>query len=180
MIACDLSIPESVFKATDILLSLNRPIDGLICCAGLTEVGHKGLEDPDPDNWINVFKVNVLANQILTARLAPLLEQGDNPVIAYVSSIVGSAVAGRNSGTVSYTLSKATLNRLGVYMAAQLAAHNIHVLNIEPGWVQTDMTGQRGEKTPDAAAADILSIVLDARRFKSGSFINTNAELLSF
>jgi NAD(P)-dependent dehydrogenase (short-subunit alcohol dehydrogenase family) len=146
-------------------------IDTLICNAAISQKGGKGLEKPDHDKWRDMFNVNVLAPYILTLGLHERMKKSDAASIAYISSISGSMQAGKNKGTLPYTLSKAALNRLSIYMADWLGADHIHVLALEPGWVKTSLTNFAGTLEPQDAAQGIVDVVTRCRDFPTGSFV---------
>jgi NAD(P)-dependent dehydrogenase (short-subunit alcohol dehydrogenase family) len=63
---------------------------------------------------------------------------GPYPVIANLSSVMGSIACRREFRSPGYCASKAAQNMLTVQLAHALAERGIVVLALHPGWVQTD------------------------------------------
>ena len=72
----------------------------------------------------------------------------------------------------SYGASKAAQNLLNAQLAHALAARDIRVLSLHPGWVQTDMGGTGAEVTPAESVAGLLQAIDAATPVQSGSFLD--------
>ena len=128
------------------------------------------------DNLEHSFRTNASGPLLLTQALAPRLADGAR--VVNLSSRLGSIASTGRFGTPSYNISKAALNMATVLMAHALAERGIVVIAISPGWVRTEMGGDKAELAPDDAAAAVLRQIdaLDAR--DSGKFLGTEGETI--
>src|SRR5690606_584123 len=128
------------------------------------------------DNLEHSFRTNASGPLLLTQALAPRLADGAR--VVNLSSRLGSIASTGRFGTPSYNISKAALNMATVLMAHALADRGIVVIAISPGWVRTEMGGDKAELAPDDAAAAVLRQIdaLDAR--DSGKFLGTEGETI--
>jgi NAD(P)-dependent dehydrogenase (short-subunit alcohol dehydrogenase family) len=58
------------------------------------------------------------------------------------------SVAGKNVLVPGYSASKRALDRLGNAIAPEIARHNVFVVNLHPGWVETEMVAARLKDKP--------------------------------
>ena len=109
-------------------------VDLLVANAG---IGNRGVAwELDPDEWWEVFEVNVLGVHLCCRALIPsMLERGSGRIV-----IVGSGAAYLPGATeTGYTSSKAAVCRYGETLSNALAGR-IPVFVISPGLVKTEMT----------------------------------------
>ena len=120
------------------------PIDLLAANAGRSN-GSGPLWESDPEEWWNVFEVNVLGVYLCCrAALPGMLERGRGRIV-----ITGSG-AGYLPGSTNtaYSSSKAAVNRLGETLAESLRETPVRVFFFSPGLVQTEMTSGFSEDAP--------------------------------
>jgi NAD(P)-dependent dehydrogenase (short-subunit alcohol dehydrogenase family) len=91
----------------------------------------------EPDEWWNVFEVNVLGVYLSCRAVIPgMLARGRGRIV-----ITGSGSAYLpHSATSAYSASKAAVWRFGEVLAEQLEPRGIPVFVISPGLVRTEMT----------------------------------------
>lgn len=77
-----------------------------------------------------------------------------------------------------YRMSKAAVNMAAVSLARDLAPHGIAVAVLHPGFVRTEMTGNRGMVDPPEAAAGLLARIDALTLETSGGFWHANGEQL--
>ena len=101
--------------------------------------------------------VNVLGAWRLTLALLPLLRRAAPGRVVNVSSTAGSLTATGMPrwGPPAYRVSKTALNGLTQALAADLAGQ-VLVNAICPGWVRTQLGGDRATRTPEQAATGIV------------------------
>ena len=100
------------------------------------------------------------------------------PVIANLSSQLGSIAGVTRFGAPSYAISKAAQNMASVLLARALAERGIVVLALHPGWVQTEMGGAGAQVAPVDAVAGLLWVIDAATPAQSGTFVDWRGDAL--
>lgn len=153
-------------------------IDLLINNAGIYVSGN--LETVKAEDVLRNIEVNAVAPLELTRALLPLLKVSSTAnkrktVIANISSMAGS-IGDNTSGSavisIPYRSSKAALNMITRSLAVDLKETGIIVLAIHPGWVKTDMGGERAPLTPLASVSGISEFLAKVSSEQSGTFVN--------
>ena len=114
----------------------------------------------------------------LVDRLPAATAASGCPVIANLSSKLGSIAGVTRFGAPSYAISKAAQNMAGAQLAQALAARGIVVLALHPGWVQTDMGGEKAPDAPADVVAGMLRLIDVATPAQSGGFFDWRGERL--
>jgi NAD(P)-dependent dehydrogenase (short-subunit alcohol dehydrogenase family) len=123
-----------------------------------------------PDDLSAVFGVNTFAPLLVTQALRGRLARAGK--VVNITSVLGSIERGRGSDAyLIYAMSKAALNMFTVKLAQALRPHEIAVLSLHPGWVQTRMGGAEAAITVDVSADGIVRVIdgLDLRT--TGSYL---------
>lgn len=133
------------------------------------ETGDKSA-DPlrvSPLTLMETVNINTLGAVRMIQALAPLLHPGAR--VINVSSWMGQfkRLEGNNLG---YRLSKTALNVVTRVMAERLREQDVQVHSVCPGWVQTEMGGERAKLTPAQAAAHIVWLATSADVNDTGGF----------
>lgn len=123
-------------------------------------------------NLEHSFRVNASGPLLLTQALAPLLATGAR--VVNVSSRLGSIGGTARFGTPSYTISKAALNMATVLLARALEDHGVVVVAASPGWVRTDMGGDKAEVSVEDAVARLVARIDALEAGDSGRFLGTD------
>lgn len=100
------------------------------------------------------------------------------PVIANLSSQLGSIAGVTRFGAPGYAISKAAQNMASAQLAQALAPRGIVVLALHPGWVQTDMGGEKAPDAPADVVAGMLRLIDAATPAQSGGFFDWRGERL--
>ncbi|MFO1392266.1 MAG: SDR family oxidoreductase [Steroidobacteraceae bacterium] len=122
------------------------------------------------------FEVNALAPLRLTALLAPQFARGSKLVL--ITSRMGSMEDNTSGGYYGYRMSKAALNAAGRSMAQDLAPRGVAVVMLHPGFVQTPMTGGRGDVDAATAARNLIARIDELTPAASGNFVHANGSAL--
>jgi NAD(P)-dependent dehydrogenase (short-subunit alcohol dehydrogenase family) len=153
------------------------PLDLVIHNAGVLTQESLGSLDVDAAARIRLqFEVNALAPLRLTALLAPQLASGAKLVL--ITSRMGSIADNTSGSFYGYRMSKAALNAAGRSLAIDLASRGVTVAMLHPGFVQTPMTGGRGDIDAATAARNLLSRIDELTPATSGSFLHANGSSL--
>ena len=143
----DAAACEAMVK--EVLARFGR-VDILVNNAGVTRDGL--MLTMKESDWDTVLDTNLKgAFQCMKAVYRPMMKQKYGRVVN-LSSIVG--VRG-NAGQANYAASKAGLIGLTKSMAKELAARNVTVNAVAPGFIDTDMTAALPEKAREAMLASI-------------------------
>lgn len=107
-------------------------VDALVNNAGTTKyVPHSDLEGLTPEDFENIFKVNVFGVYQMTRAVAPHMKAAGQGAVVNISSIAG--VYGEGS-SVAYAASKGAVNTMTMSLARALAPE-IRVNAICPGFI---------------------------------------------
>jgi len=153
------------------------PLDLVIHNAGvLSEESIDSMDDAAVARIRHQFEVNALAPLRLTALLAPQFAQGAKLVL--ITSRMGSIADNTSGGYYGYRMSKAALNAAGRSLAHDLAPRGVSVALLHPGFVQTPMTGGRGDVDAATAASNLLARIDELTPATSGEFRHANGSPL--
>ena len=126
----------------------NNTVDIIYNVAGIWyEDQMVGIADTDIDKALMMYKVNALGPLIVIKYGEKLLK--DNSLIINVSSEAGSISESERKMEYGYCMSKAALNMASKNISNELCDRNIKVFCYHPGWMRTQMGGER------AAASDL-------------------------
>ena len=162
-----------------------RPIYALINNAGLASTSP--LLDADPENELEVVKVNILGLMSMTRLIAPHIVSNGGGVIVNIASVLGLRPLKQVS---AYSATKAAVIQYTRSSAIELAANNIRVNALAPGYIRTDMNsdildGPAGEqlkkKTPlrrfgELADLDVplLCLLHPENRYMTGAILTVD------
>jgi NAD(P)-dependent dehydrogenase (short-subunit alcohol dehydrogenase family) len=153
------------------------PLDLVIHNAGvLSEESIDSLDDDAVARIRRQFEVNALAPLRLTALLAPQLAKGARLVL--ITSRMGSMADNTSGGYYGYRMSKAALNAAGRSLAHDLAPRGVAVVMLHPGFVQTPMTGGRGDVDAVTSARNLIARIDELTPATSGHFVHANGSPL--
>jgi 3-oxoacyl-[acyl-carrier protein] reductase len=138
-------VDVSSFKAVDTffedVLSRFKRIDVLINNAGITRDGL--FMRMSEEDWDRVLEVNLKGVFNCSKAVVRSMVKQRRGWIVNISSVIGQI---GNIGQVNYSASKAGIMALTKSLAKELAARDIHVNAIAPGFIDTGMTAVLSEK----------------------------------
>lgn len=151
----DVSSPESQAALSRSLDG--TPVDLLICNAGVYLDKAENLADGYPAQmWADSFAVNVTGVFLSVQSLLPNLQVAAAPKIAILSSQMASHERAPG-GSYIYRSSKAAALNLGRNLARDLQSLGIPVGIYHPGWVRTDMGGEKADISVDEAVTGLIA-----------------------
>lgn len=130
-----------------ILEKLGR-IDIMVNNAGITKDGL--LMRMSDEDWNAVLSINLTGTFLFTRAVAKPMMKQKSGAIVNIASIIGLI---GNAGQCNYAASKAGVIALTKSAAKELAARNIRVNAVAPGFIQSKMT--------DALSEDVRNRMLD-------------------
>jgi len=149
-------------------------LDLLVLNAGILR--HDDLDDVKLEEVRDQIEVNAIAPLRLALALRPALRPGAK--IAAITSRMGSIGDNGSGGSYGYRMSKAALNAAAVSLARDLRGDGVAVAILHPGYVKTEMTGQRGNLTADESAKLLIDRIDALTVETSGTFWHANGEVL--
>jgi NAD(P)-dependent dehydrogenase (short-subunit alcohol dehydrogenase family) len=130
----------------------------------------------DPNTILKTLNVNTVGPMRVVGALLPMLLAGDNPIIANISSGLGSIGRAEGMTAPAYRISKAALNMATKTLAESLKHRRVPVISLDPGWVATDMGGPTAPLTPEESVDGMLKVIDGLSCHDTGRFINRHGE----
>ncbi|RCW77198.1 SDR family oxidoreductase [Saliterribacillus persicus] len=172
----DVTEEASIEKAAQQTKHQYGSVDVLINNAAILNERDKSIEELDLAAIQKAFDVNTLGPVRVIKHFLPLLRESSSEkrAILNISSEAGS-LTHTYSGDYPYGMSKVSLNMLTEKLRVYLKEDKVKVLSIHPGWMKTDMGGEKAPTNPDQAAKDIMKIINDKIKIE-GRFAFINAD----
>lgn len=170
----DIDDPASVAALRDRLRG--HPLDLLYINAGVSGPKHA---DASQATWEEVGAL-FLTNAVAPIRLARALlgEVKEGGVVAFMSSVLGSIGGNTSGGSELYRASKAALNSLVQSFRAGIGDRRLTVLTLHPGWVRTDMGGERAPLDVETSVRGLVDVVEEHARSGVHGFFDYKGESL--
>ena len=150
VLPCNLSNPDEVEKLVPSADAAMGGLDILVNNAGITRDG-LAMRMKDED-WQTVLDVNLTAAfRLARAAMRGMMKKRWGRIVS-VTSVVG--VTG-NPGQANYVASKAAIIGMSKSIAQELAARNVTVNCVAPGFIATSMTEALNEKQKQSILARI-------------------------
>lgn len=132
VLPCDLTRPEEIEAAVEVLRGAFGGLDLLVNNAG---IGYRArVSELDPEPLRRVFDTNVFALLLTCKACYPLLTRGERPVVVNVSSVVGRRGI---PGQAGYSASKAAVCSIGEALRVEWAEEDIAVSTLNPALTAT-------------------------------------------
>jgi NAD(P)-dependent dehydrogenase (short-subunit alcohol dehydrogenase family) len=173
----ELTDPASRAALLDAVAGSWGAIDRLINNAGVLASGER-FGQLDAAAFRTAFETNALAPLLFAEAATPLLAKGHAPVVAWLSSVLGSIGSTRTFYTPSYAVSKAALNMAVRLAAIPMAEQGIRSVALHPGWVKTDMGGPAAPLDAAESVAGLLRVIDTLPANARGDFIDYAGEAL--
>ncbi len=173
----DVTVPEEIAAVAEALAG--APLDILMNNAAIVD-GYgtgvvEGLDDPDIRNydfgfWEEALKTNLLAPARITGAFVEHLLLAGNPIVAMVSSGLGSVGNNWQGGRYAYRTSKAGLNMLTRGLGAWLEPMGITVAALAPGWSRTEAGGPNAYNSVEDAVTGVRRVISGLGIEQTGTF----------
>jgi NAD(P)-dependent dehydrogenase (short-subunit alcohol dehydrogenase family) len=194
----DVGIAADRQKLIDFTCDRLGRIDLLVNNAGVAPKVRVDMLESDEESFDRLIGINVKGPYFLTQLAARrMIEQVEAPASKSAQSarpkiVTISSVSAYTASThrADYCISKAALSMLTPLFAARLATYGIHVYEIRPGIIATDMTAPVKENydkliangltpiprwgTPEDVGKAVVAIAQDLLPFSTGEVINVD------
>jgi len=178
-LTADVSEDNSCIQTAQETINKWGRIDALVNNAGTTKFvfNHADLDGLDAEDFLHIYKVNVVGPFQMVRACKEMLLNSDNPSVVNISSIAG--IKGLGS-SLAYASSKGALNTMTKSMARNLGP--IRVNAICPGFIQGDwLRNGMGDDLYNAALENLtnntpLKLTVTPKQVAEGiySFIGIN------
>lgn len=156
------------------------PIDLLINNAGVGMAAQSELGEIDYDGWLQTLAINAVAPLRLTEAFIDNIAASDQKLIAFMSSRAGSITNNIAGGRYPYRTSKAALNMVVRSLAIDLIPKGVITVALHPGWVRTDMGGDRAPLDPFTSVQHMRALIDRLEPHYNGHFLNYDGADLSW
>jgi len=157
----DVAKEKEVGELIELALDTYGQIDILCNNAGITG-DFENLEDQKEENWINVYRVNVLGAVYGTKYASKPMREKKKGSIVNTASVAGVR---SGAGPNAYSASKAALINFTQTAACDLGSENIRVNAVCPGLIETGMTKPVFDYAREAGKEDKLGSRCELRRY---------------
>lgn len=173
VLALDVARPDAAAALADRLAG--ESISLFVNNAGIYGQG-QSLDKVDPQEWLDVFQTNTIAPLLLTRAILPLMRRPGK--LVYLSSKMGSIAENTSGGTYVYRSSKTALNQVVRSLVIDLAAEDLRVAALHPGWVRTDMGGPNALIDTMTSVQGLMAVIDGLTPEGSGGFYNYDGQQL--
>jgi len=175
----DVSNPESITKAREILGSKLDSLDVLINNAGISGGFPQNALTTGTDTIRDVFATNFFGVIDVTKAFLDLLKKSDEPRIVNVTSGLGSLTLHSDPSwkyypykSAAYGPSKSALNAYTIVLAYELKDTAFKVNAVDPGYTKTDFNHNNGPGTVEDAAARLVKYATIGADGPTGGFFS--------
>lgn len=182
-IEIDVTNPESISKAKNIIENKQGKLDILINNAGILGVNPQTAVETSVKDIQEVFNTNFFGVINVTQAFLDLLKKSDSPRISNITSGLGSLTLHSDPNWkyyhvkgAAYGTSKTALNAYTIVLAYELKDTNFKVNVIDPGYTATDFNGHSGPGSVESAASFIIKHTLTDENAPTGQFFSNDIE----
>lgn len=137
---------------------------------------HQTVLDMDYDQWAETLNVNTMDPLRMVQAVLENLKLSNHPKIVTISSQMG-AMSLLGQGSYAYRSSKSAVNKVMQTLAKDLENDTICVALFHPGWVKTDMGGERADITVEQSAQGLFSSISNLEFKDTGCFLNWTGDV---
>ncbi|WP_213992251.1 SDR family oxidoreductase [Sodalis sp. dw_96] len=164
-IQIDICDGESIAAAAAKIDAEHGRLDILVNNAGIADYTDGAPSVAALDTVRRVYETNFIGALAVTQSMLPLLRRSEAGRIVNMSSSLGSLTLNGDPSwqfydvkLIGYNASKAALNMLTVQLNAELRETKITAVSACPGLVNTELSGNRGDRTPAEAAVFVVRL----------------------
>lgn len=172
----DVCREETVERLARSLKAEAQSVDAIINNAGILLGRGVAIEELQMEDVARSFEINLFGPMRVIKHMLPLMPNGSSRAIVNISSEAGS-LSNAYGGDYPYAISKTAINMFSKQLKKYVKGREIRVYALHPGWIKTDMGGDKAPGDPIESAKGIMDIlemkkVIDPEQF----FINYKGE----
>ena len=176
IISVDISKSTDLEKVTNFIKNKWKQVDILIHNAG--KLINKPFTDLTPDDFLEVYKVNVFGVAELTKNLIPFLQKGSHVVT--ISSMGGIQGSMKFPGLAAYSSAKGAVITLSELLAEEYKEQQIAFNVLALGAVQTEMLEKafpdyKAPLSAEEMASYIYDFSLTGNKFYNGRVLQVSS-----
>ncbi|HEX6077422.1 MAG TPA: 3-oxoacyl-ACP reductase FabG [Micromonosporaceae bacterium] len=149
-VRCDVTDPEQVDAAFQVVEAELGPVEVLVANAGITDDAL--MLRMSEEQFARVLETNLAGAWRCAKRAATKMIRGRWGRMIFISSVAGLS---GGAGQVNYAASKAGLVGLARSIARELGSRNVTANVVAPGFIETDMTATLPDKRRDEILATV-------------------------
>jgi NAD(P)-dependent dehydrogenase (short-subunit alcohol dehydrogenase family) len=157
-VVVDVCREETVARLAEKLKAERRGVDAIINNAGTLLGRGVSIEALAMEDVTQSFEINLFGPMRVIKHLLPLMPDGSPRIVINISSEAGS-LSNAYGGDYPYAISKTAINMFSKQIRKYVKAREIRVYALHPGWIKTDMGGEKAPGDPAESARGILDIV---------------------
>lgn len=138
---------------------------------------------------MDAYAVNCVAPLMLSKAFIPLLKKAaktnskdqlgvSRAVIVNMSSILGSIALNTDGSLYHYRVTKSGLNAATKSISIDLKTDGIMAIALHPGWVKTDMGGEKAPMEVEESCKHIVDTIFNLKASNNGGFIQYDGKAL--
>ncbi|MDR6885207.1 SDR family oxidoreductase [Bacillus sp. 3255] len=154
----DVGREDTIARLAEKLKEERRPVDAIINNAGILLGRGVALEQLPMEDVVRSFEINLFGPMMVIKHLLPLMPDGGTRVVLNISSEAGS-ITNAYGGDYPYAISKTAINMFSKQLKQYVKGRGIRVYAIHPGWIRTDMGGEKAPGDPAENANHIVDIL---------------------
>ncbi|ORZ38810.1 short chain dehydrogenase family protein [Catenaria anguillulae PL171] len=175
----DVSSVASIDELPSRVKAITPSLDVVVNNAGIFE--QDGIGHLTSETFTNHFKINSIAPALISQAMLPLLraspraqDRGHAAKVVQITSRMGSIADNGSGGYYGYRASKAALNAINMSFARDVP--DVTFVSVHPGYVQTRMTGGKGDISPEDSAKLMYQVISKVNDKDSGKFLTRDGK----
>ncbi|TVY05466.1 SDR family oxidoreductase [Paenibacillus cremeus] len=160
VVELDVTKEDTIARLAENIKAQGQVLEAIINNAGVLLGRGVPLEDLSMDDVVRTFQINLFGPIMVAKHLLPLVPKNNSGVVINISSEAGS-LTNAYGGDYPYAISKTALNMFSKQLRALVKKQGIgtRVFALHPGWIRTDMGGDKAPGDPRENARNIMDIV---------------------
>ncbi|WP_226583851.1 SDR family NAD(P)-dependent oxidoreductase [Halobacillus litoralis] len=173
----DVAQPDKIGQVRDEILQEDGKIDVLINNAGIFPDKKSSILDVDTVTFEDIQLVNYFGPYFLMTTFIPVMLENNYGRVVNIAAEIGVSHALDAPMAGAYKVSKYSLNALTRLFAGTTRRKDVKVNSVSPGWVKTDLGGEKAKRKPEEAMEGILWLAQLEEDGPNGKFFRDKEEL---